>query len=255
MNLVRREASLPNIQLREGAPEMDSETADSKVTTFVLSEMVLRYVIDEPVISRVLEDIERATLHHIWLKVDHDLARLRDLHDAARQQVVDLQQAALGAGLVVAQRFIVQVHSAIDDWARALVDLRKLKIEPPSKGQLMQAGRFRSPGASYTRIEQVNALANLFKHESEWGNWNTEKGLAKKTIEVARTIGAEPLGPNINVGVRAITNRNRHPLAAIGKLLHRWAKAAEWHAIRHMGAEDRRSHVRKQIAAIVAKAS
>ncbi len=233
-------------------PSLDPQTAAG---TLVAVQFALRVVIDWPNVSRVLDGLEQATLSHIWWKVDGDRSRLHDVHDVARQHSVELRESLLGAGLVIAQRHIVDVENHIKKLSTAYAELRGHRAIEFSKKELMTVPGFLLKNAPHTRIEFINAFANLFKHEAEWTDWDNPTGHGKKTIPIVKSAGAKMLGPNLIMGMHSIVPRQKEPLAAMGKLLERWSKAAEWHAIKKLRIPDDRLRMRRTVADIVKRSA
>lgn len=149
--------------------------------------------------------------------------------DIGLEQGLEAMSIIIGAGFVAAQSILTSTFSCV----RRLYEFDAVPSAigngvPTSKSELFQIAAIDRNGVS--DIFGINALANYFKHASEWPqDWS---GLTRPLeIETARTVRAMGLRPgdpdNIFRGAESLTFGGRDGLSKLAARVQEWRESVE----------------------------
>ncbi|HYV00702.1 MAG TPA: hypothetical protein VE977_17855 [Pyrinomonadaceae bacterium] len=149
--------------------------------------------------------------------------------DVGLEQGLEAVSIIIGAGFVAAQSILASTFSNV----KRLSELDGVRLAggaglPVAKRELFQIAAYDRNGVP--DIIGINALANYFKHASEWSHdWN---GLTRSLeIETARTVSAMGLCPgdpdNMFRGAAALALGGRDGLSKLATRMQEWRESIE----------------------------
>lgn len=173
-------------------------------------------------LGRVTEENE----HELYSRYEDVAPKYRDF---GLEQGLEAVSIIIGAGFVAAQSILTRTFSSV----RRLAEFDVVKSAgganiPKTKNELFNIAACDRNGVP--DIVGVNALANYFKHASEWPyDWN---GLTKPLeIETARTVTAMGLLPgdpdNIVRGAAFLMFGGRDGLSKLASRMQEWRESVE----------------------------
>ena len=158
-------------------------------------------------------------------EVDHRSTPLRILCTTATNAISELAELSRTGGIdgLTAMEYAEYQHGAVLVAGQAYTvgsvgDLNKCR-ESVGLSSLKKLTLYRSNEANlpHTHVEQINALANLFKHRDEWRNWPTNE-----TTRVLRYFGIlESTEFPLTAGIRSIIGESTD-LRCMAEVLEVW---------------------------------
>jgi len=158
-------------------------------------------------------------------EADHRSTPLRILCTTATNAISELAELSRVGGIdgLTAMEYAEYQHGAVLVACQAYAvgtvgDLNKcresLGLSPLKKLTLYRSNEANLP---HTHVEQINALANLFKHRDEWENWPTNE-----TTRVMRYFGIlESTEFPLDAGIRSIIGESSD-LRRMAEVLEGW---------------------------------
>jgi len=144
----------------------------------------------------------------------------QDYIEIVAEEQGDIVEGLIGCSFVVCQVYITHVVSRVQSLQNtAKNDSKELKTTPDSKQEIRRSF---SPKVSSTNIgyvEAINALANYFKHNEEWGEWAKQTGQEKQTISIIQPLGLSyGSSRNLSKGLQTLGG----DLQALFHILKKW---------------------------------
>jgi len=147
--------------------------------------------------------------------------------DVGLEQGLEAVSIIIGAGFVAAQSILASTFSNV----KRLSELDGVRLAggaglPRAKRELFQIAAYDRNGVP--DIIGINALANYFKHASEWSHdWN---GLTRPldTVSTVRTMGLHPGDPdNMSRGAATLGFGGRDGLSKLATRVQEWRESVE----------------------------
>ena len=161
---------------------------------------------------RIDEAVNTEQEDYIEAVVDEETAIIEDL---------------LGAAFVVCQTYISSVVATVKRWHRwALREGVQLTTTSGDKPDIMRFGSAVAAPTRYTQVAVMDAFANCFKHNDEWGfDWTRLPGRSKGTAEVVMAAGAQPGSTgNMRTGSTTLGNVNYDGTCIFADILEGWRR-------------------------------
>jgi hypothetical protein len=149
--------------------------------------------------------------------------------DIELEQSLEAMAIVIGAGFVAAQSILTTTFSRV----KGLATLQVIQVAggtslPKTKAELFQIAAYDRNGVS--DISGINALANYFKHASEWPyDWNRlTKSHEVETARIVRTLGLRPGHPdNIFTGAFNLSFGGPDGISRIAKRVQEWREGVK----------------------------
>lgn len=149
--------------------------------------------------------------------------------DVGLEQGLEAVSILMGAGFVAAQSILATTFSSV----RKLAELDVVQSAgdvsiPTGKRELFQIAAYDRNGVP--DILGINALANYFKHSSEWPyDWNTLKGVLEvETARVVSSLGLRPNDPdNMMRGAEVLEFGGRDGFTKLATRVQEWRESIE----------------------------
>jgi hypothetical protein len=149
--------------------------------------------------------------------------------DVGLEQGLEAVSIVIGAGFVAAQSILTSTFSCV----KGLTELEVVRFAggaglPKAKSALFQIAAYDRGGVP--DISGINALANYFKHASEWPyDWSTlTKPLEVETARIVSTLGLRPGDPdNMFRGACILSFGGRDGLSKLAERVQEWRESVE----------------------------
>jgi hypothetical protein len=149
--------------------------------------------------------------------------------DVGLEQGLEAMSIVIGAGFVAAQSILTSTFSCV----KGLTELEVIRSAggaglPKVKKELFQVAAYDRNGVP--DISGVNALANYFKHASEWPyDWNALiKPLEVETVRIVSKLGLRPGHPdNMFIGAYTLSFGGRDGLFKLAERVQEWREGVE----------------------------
>jgi len=149
--------------------------------------------------------------------------------DVGLEQGLEAVSIIIGAGFVAAQSILTSTFSSIKKLSEFdVVRSANGGCMPNVKSELFQIAAHDRNGVP--DISGINALANYFKHASEWPyDWNElRKPLEIETARIVRMMGLRPGDPdNIPRGASSLEFGGRDGLSKLAARVQEWRESVE----------------------------
>jgi hypothetical protein len=149
--------------------------------------------------------------------------------DIGLEQGIEAVSIIVGAGFVAAQSILTNTFSSV----QGLTELEVVRFAggaglPKAKRELFQIAAYDRGGVP--DISGINALANYFKHASEWSyDWSAlSRPLEVETVRIVRTLGLRPGDPdNMFRGAGTLSFGGRDGLSKLVERIQEWRESVE----------------------------
>ncbi len=115
--------------------------------------------------------------------------------EALVDEGVDFIESLLGAAFVTCQAEISQVVSQVKGMHEYLGHKgeQPLRCCGPAKKDILALNSGEIDTSGFTEIQVIDAAANFFKHNSEWGHdWSGLTGNSRRTADILEAVGVVP---------------------------------------------------------------
>ena len=194
----------------------------AKIHLHWISENLVMYGIKR-FIDPIVEAIQKSR---------QNIRQINDIDDEDFKQYViddesDVTEALIGTALIVYQMYITKIVSKViksNNYYQTKMPRKNIKLISTKKSDIMRYGNDLIPETNITKIEAINALANYFKHHSEWKvDWSHPTKRSKETMKMLRELGATPCSTgNLRRGIEKIGIEEYDQIVSIIEILNKW---------------------------------